>query len=633
MGFSRQSVAPALAPTQDQSGPEAAGPTAQAGPGAAFGLQEGFGNAFVQMLAAGEAEGDVQALAAEGTASGGGQLPFLDTIQAAFGGHDVSGVSAHTGGEAAAACEGMGAAAFATGDDVAFGGAPDLHTAAHEAAHVVQQRAGVQLKGGVGEAGDPYERHADQVADAGGAGQDAAPLLDGGGGGGAAAVQRKPEEFHEEPNTSRPGPEAESCEQPKESIDEAAATAALERGDLEGLRAALGGWPAASWSPSLQAQHKEGRKLLAELEKHALTMGILCAVMAQKAWTFSPDDKPGNLAAAQALANFAGAAVSQTRDARKDPAASLLARPHPLILKLAASRFEGVSTRIPKLGMQSSTKKLCEYSEKEFKELIADLGALPSGLRPGASRLADLQKYLTWSRETRQHIEDCNTLPWYMWIPLVNIVGLAFWRPSREAIGYALPEAAKVLSQNTALVFGPIIIPILSAWQISIEPYKFIDITKAKIEVIQKLADPTLSDGEKWKHVLNFSGDRILDIAVGKLLKVPYDDAALKAGGATVDALKAWVKTNRRALLENMFIAAVKEGDKSVKRFALGLEDPSEFVGNVGEKAAVKIIKDLLGAYGAKVGDLGEASKLVYKLLVHQSVTASALPEMGGDEG
>jgi hypothetical protein len=40
---------------------------------------------------------------------------------------------------------------YATGNHVAFKGAPNLHTAAHEAAHVVQQRGGVQLKGGVGQ--------------------------------------------------------------------------------------------------------------------------------------------------------------------------------------------------------------------------------------------------------------------------------------------------------------------------------------------------------------------------------------------------------------------------------------------------------------------------------------------------
>src|SRR5262249_23052070 len=67
---------------------------------------------------------------------------------------------------------------FAVGNAVAFDGAPDLHTAAHEAAHVVQQRGGVQLKGGVNEAGDEHEQHANQVADRVVAGSSAEDLLD-----------------------------------------------------------------------------------------------------------------------------------------------------------------------------------------------------------------------------------------------------------------------------------------------------------------------------------------------------------------------------------------------------------------------------------------------------------------------
>jgi LysM repeat protein len=80
---------------------------------------------------------------------------------------------------------------------VAFAGAPSLHTAAHEAAHVVQQRGGVQLLGGVGAAGDEHEQHANAVADAVVTGGSAEGLLDayapgGGGGPGApsAGVQR-----------------------------------------------------------------------------------------------------------------------------------------------------------------------------------------------------------------------------------------------------------------------------------------------------------------------------------------------------------------------------------------------------------------------------------------------------------
>jgi hypothetical protein len=135
----------------------------------------------------------VQRAASEGIAGGGGRLPHGDTIQRLFGRHDISGIEAHVGGPATTASRAIGAEAYATGNHVAFAGTPSLHTAAHEAAHVVQQRGGVQLKGGVGESGDAYEQHADQVADAVVQGKSAEALLDrhAGGSGGGAAVQRQ----------------------------------------------------------------------------------------------------------------------------------------------------------------------------------------------------------------------------------------------------------------------------------------------------------------------------------------------------------------------------------------------------------------------------------------------------------
>jgi uncharacterized protein DUF4157 len=118
-----------------------------------------------QSLAAALGPEATHAVAAEGVRDGGAPLPFRDQIQASFGAHDVGDVRAHVGGGAATASEAIGARAYATGRDIAFAGAPDLHTAAHEAAHVVQQRGTVQLKGGIGQADDAYERHADAVAD------------------------------------------------------------------------------------------------------------------------------------------------------------------------------------------------------------------------------------------------------------------------------------------------------------------------------------------------------------------------------------------------------------------------------------------------------------------------------------
>jgi hypothetical protein len=120
---------------------------------------------------------EIHAAAQEGLASGGGPLPHLDAIQRSFGPHDVTSTVAHVGDAATAAAGKMGAEAYATGNHVTFAGTPNLHTAAHEAAHVVQQRSGVHLYGGVGQAGDRYEQNADAVADRVVAGQSAADLL------------------------------------------------------------------------------------------------------------------------------------------------------------------------------------------------------------------------------------------------------------------------------------------------------------------------------------------------------------------------------------------------------------------------------------------------------------------------
>ena len=178
---------------------------------------------------------DPHETAAAGVADGGGDLPFLDQIQASFGEHDVSGVRAHTGGAAAKATAALGAEAYATGNDVAFAaGSPSLHTAAHEAAHVVQQRAGVSLKGGMGEAGDSYEQHADAVADRVVQGKSASDLLSqmapspGGGGGG---VQRKVVQFEIKADLRKA---MEGL-----GTDEAAIFSRLQRATLTEIRAVL----------------------------------------------------------------------------------------------------------------------------------------------------------------------------------------------------------------------------------------------------------------------------------------------------------------------------------------------------------------------------------------------------------
>jgi hypothetical protein len=127
----------------------------------------------------GEGEGaSIHATAAQGLNGATRQLPGLERIQDSFGRHDVSETRVQIGGPAERANKRLGAYAYTSGNRIAFKQEPDLRLASHEAAHIVQQRRGVHLKGGVSEAGDPYEQQADRAADAVVAGDSAEAILD-----------------------------------------------------------------------------------------------------------------------------------------------------------------------------------------------------------------------------------------------------------------------------------------------------------------------------------------------------------------------------------------------------------------------------------------------------------------------
>lgn len=120
----------------------------------------------------------VRKLAEQGVSGAERPLPHLSEVQEAFGAeHDLSTVRARVGGAAATASLRMGAAAYTMGERIAFAHEPSVEEAAHEAAHVIQQRRGIHLPNGLGRAGDRHEREADQVARRVEARLPAAPLL------------------------------------------------------------------------------------------------------------------------------------------------------------------------------------------------------------------------------------------------------------------------------------------------------------------------------------------------------------------------------------------------------------------------------------------------------------------------
>jgi hypothetical protein len=129
--------------------------------------------------AAGVDEEEELEIAARGVTDLGGPLPYFEELQRAFGRHDLKDIRAATGGEAGRANQRMGSVAYAMGHAVAFrDSSPDLFTVAHEAAHVIQQRAGAVATGTVGQSGDRHEAHADAVAERVVRGQSAEDLLD-----------------------------------------------------------------------------------------------------------------------------------------------------------------------------------------------------------------------------------------------------------------------------------------------------------------------------------------------------------------------------------------------------------------------------------------------------------------------
>ena len=125
--------------------------------------------------------GATHEIAARGLQGPGRPLTHLDTLQRAFGHHDIRGMREHTGAVAGSALDALDAAGYTRGGRMALAGAPDLYTQAHEAAHGVQQAAlggRMALPGGIGVAGDGYEQQADAVAQAVLRGASAQPLLD-----------------------------------------------------------------------------------------------------------------------------------------------------------------------------------------------------------------------------------------------------------------------------------------------------------------------------------------------------------------------------------------------------------------------------------------------------------------------
>ena len=120
----------------------------------------------------------VRDVAARGFSGTAAPIPHIERLQPVFGDHDLRAIRSYSDQSAQRASNAIDAAAYTMDTRVAFREpSPNLRTAAHEAAHAVQQSSGIQLFGGVGRDGDRFELQAEAVADAVVSGRSAAPLL------------------------------------------------------------------------------------------------------------------------------------------------------------------------------------------------------------------------------------------------------------------------------------------------------------------------------------------------------------------------------------------------------------------------------------------------------------------------
>lgn len=114
--------------------------------------------------------GDAASTAVAGLSGSSSAIPYRAEMESRFGA-DFSSVQAYSGSAAGAACDALGANAYAVGDKVAFGSSsPDRGLVAHELTHVVQHRAsggaGAVASGAVSTRGSAAEREADAVESA-----------------------------------------------------------------------------------------------------------------------------------------------------------------------------------------------------------------------------------------------------------------------------------------------------------------------------------------------------------------------------------------------------------------------------------------------------------------------------------
>jgi len=358
----------------------------------------------------------------------------------------------------------------------------------------------------------------------------------------------------------------------------------LPRIDFMALRGLLDQVALETWPPRYLALRQAGRGLLDELVAQATALTQATDRIGTNLWQLSPETGRDNAAGAAKLGWYALEVFLSTRRYRDSDVELLLLGALPEVVRRLVAAMRTLDAASQTIGHDAgSAARFCEAALPAVEELSDVERGLPSELSFGGSQVGALGEVRRWLKDFGKLASQTDSPPWYMLVPGLNVLALPLYAPFTQSA-----------SEHSAEIVAPIIVPLLATWHMAIEPHKIPEIIMGKVEIIEKIADPKLSQEQKWKLLLSYGGKKFIDIA---FTKIPKDATNLTPqptrGG--LEEWGTWLVQNKRAIGTKMVQDLLKSGSQDAVEIALGLKSPEEAIEKLPERALKSVLKQVLG--------------------------------------
>ena len=383
--------------------------------------------------------------------------------------------------------------------------------------------------------------------------------------------------------------QADGADTTTPSVNREQVRAALVANNFGELLVSLRDHNASDWPTEITDRMETGRAALTAVVTEARTAGAMADLIAQNCYTYTPNDVTGHRAIAARFLRYALAVADEARELTEHDISCVFLGGHSDHLRAIAHHFTQIAEGATSISGQTGTKSFCQAFIRALNGLLYHQRELSPDFAIGLHMYEEAEVIKAWAQSLIELIDELNSIPWYMWIPLVNIVGLAFYAPMRRGVSYAADQFVSVVAEHSVELAGPIIIPVLAAWQIALEPHKVISIVQGKIDIIRTIADQSTSQEDRWNALFNYATDRVVDIAIAKIGSVSLSAPSGPAG------LGAWVMQNRDALARKILADVLGGLAKDAKKAILEGRSPLEALRHVPAHLLKSSLKALIG--------------------------------------